>query len=213
MWSAHSNRWRVRRAARGKDELLAEAAEVIARRGIDHTRFADITEATGVAISTLQYSFGSREDLLLAVIEHAAKARLRRIGEVTASSLDPEGRLALLLQLALGESPSEPGGRLFWIEVWRAAVRDAEMRAVYTRMYDATLEALQQILHDGISQGLFPSTVNANDAAVQILALVDGLATPLLIEHPSLDSHKLRGLAADVCMTVLKIDHPISDIA
>ena len=63
---------RGRRAGRRKTEVLEAACRVIADRGADATRFADVAAESGVPVSTLQYYFGSREDLQLAVLNQYA---------------------------------------------------------------------------------------------------------------------------------------------
>ena len=76
MWSAQAGPRRGRRAGQAKDDILAAAAKVIAERGIDDTRFSDVAAAAGTSISSLQYYFGSREDLLVAVIEYATRKEM-----------------------------------------------------------------------------------------------------------------------------------------
>ena len=51
-----------RRAGRRKVQVLEAAGRVIAERGADATRFADVAAESAVPVSTLQYYFGSRED-------------------------------------------------------------------------------------------------------------------------------------------------------
>src|SRR2546428_13532303 len=65
-----------RRAGRRKTAVLEAACRVIADRGADATRFADVAAESGVPVSTLQYYFGSREDLLVAAFRHASGAEI-----------------------------------------------------------------------------------------------------------------------------------------
>ena len=58
----------VRRAGRNRPDILRSAGQVIADRGYEETRFADVAERAGASVSTLQYLFGSREDLLIATL-------------------------------------------------------------------------------------------------------------------------------------------------
>jgi AcrR family transcriptional regulator len=44
-----------RRAGRDRTEVLRAAGEVIAARGVEATRFSDVSAASGVPVSTLQY--------------------------------------------------------------------------------------------------------------------------------------------------------------
>src|SRR5579872_4757013 len=101
MWSGQSGSRRGRRAARGKEELLRTAATVVAQRGLEHTRFADVSSATGVAISTLQYYFGSREDLLIAVIEYAMQEELHQLHTIVAEKAPADQRLESLIARAV----------------------------------------------------------------------------------------------------------------
>ena len=67
-----------RRAGRRKIAVLEAACRVIAERGADATRFADVAAESGVPVSTLQYYFGSREDLLVAAFRHASGTEIGR---------------------------------------------------------------------------------------------------------------------------------------
>ena len=68
---------RTRRAGGARRAAVAEtAAAVLAERGYESTRFADVSEARGAAISTLQNYFGSREDMLIEAIRHATEVEV-----------------------------------------------------------------------------------------------------------------------------------------
>src|ERR1700675_1389884 len=84
---------RGRRAGRGKLDVLHGARRVIARRGADATRFRDVAAETGSAVSTLQYSFGSREDLIIAALEDAAEADLDRVRMAAEAASGPVEQL------------------------------------------------------------------------------------------------------------------------
>ena len=92
----------ARRAARGREEVLLGASRVIARRGADATRFADVAAETGSAISTLQYSFGNREDMILAALHHTNPPEdLRRVEDAITGIEDPVERLRRFVQTTL----------------------------------------------------------------------------------------------------------------
>src|SRR5688500_10773546 len=62
-------------AAEDPREALVEAAyEVLAEKGLEGLRTRDIVARAGVNISTLHYHFGTKEDLLLAVLERSRDA-------------------------------------------------------------------------------------------------------------------------------------------
>jgi len=69
--------------------VLEAACRVIADRGADATRFTDVAAESGVPVSTLQYYFGSREDLLVAAFRHASSAEIAALEAEIAAMDDP----------------------------------------------------------------------------------------------------------------------------
>ena len=108
-----------RRAGRRKIAVLEAACRVIADRGADATRFADVAAESGVPVSTLQYYFGSREDLLVAAFRHASSAEIAALEAEVAGLDDPWDQLEKILTTSLtGYGPDVPGGGRLWIESW-----------------------------------------------------------------------------------------------
>lgn len=66
-----------------KDKLMDAAERLFARRGFHGTSVRDITGAAGVDLSLVNYHFGSKKELLAAVIERRGRVlndeRLRRL--------------------------------------------------------------------------------------------------------------------------------------
>ena len=99
-----------RRAGRRKTAVLEAACRVIADRGADATRFADVAAESGVPVSTLQYYFGSREDLLVAAFRHASGTEIAALEAEIAALTDPWEQLERIISRALtGYQPEAPG--------------------------------------------------------------------------------------------------------
>ena len=86
-----------RRAGRRKTAVLEAACRVIADRGADATRFADVAAESGVPVSTLQYYFGSREDLLVAAFRHASGTEIAALEAEVAAMADPWEQLERII--------------------------------------------------------------------------------------------------------------------
>ncbi|HLJ66329.1 MAG TPA: helix-turn-helix domain-containing protein [Chloroflexota bacterium] len=211
MWSPQAARQRRRRAAAGEAQLLSGAAEVITRRGLERTRLADVAQATGTAVSTLQYLFGSRENLLLSVIEYVTEAEIRQVQEIATSAADARDRLYRLLALAVDEGGIPGDVRCFRYEVTRAAQFNTEIRALAVRAYDVWLETLRSILQDGIDLDLLELSTDARGAAAEILALFDGFARPLLLGR--MDAESARELGSNMLAALLSGRPPLPGIA
>ena len=174
-----------RRAGRRKIAVLESACRVIADRGADATRFADVAAESGVPVSTLQYYFGSREDMLVAAFRHASGAEIAALeAEITALD-DPWERLERIVTRALrGYQPDAPDAGRLWIESWHFGIRDAEMRADTLQDYADWRRLVAEAVRHGIGQGRFGGAHPPETVAMLAIALVDGMGIPLALADP-----------------------------
>ena len=197
-------RRRPRRAGRNRDEVLAAAARVVAERGIDQTRFADVSDEAGVPISTLQYYFGSREDLILAVFDHAWRVEHEALAAALAETADPWDRITLLVSTGLEgfAGTDDVRGRLL-LEAVRMGIRDPETRADVLTDYTAWRSLLTEAIEAGRADGSFSPTAPATTIALVALALVDGAGLPLALDDPALDESAAVDLVLSTVSTLL----------
>jgi AcrR family transcriptional regulator len=181
----------VRRAGRRKTQVLDAAAGVIASRGADATRFIDVSEASGVPVSTLQYYFGSREDLLVAAFRHASEAEITALAASLETVQDPWEQLTHIVHAALtGYGPDAPG--VLWVEAWRFAMRDPEMRADVLNDNAAWRSLIAGVVASGIESGQFQTDLAPERVAVLALALLDGVGLPLALGDPAVTADVAR---------------------
>jgi AcrR family transcriptional regulator len=182
-----SGRGPGRRAGRRKIAVLEAACRVIAERGADATRFADVAAESGVPVSTLQYYFGSREDLLVAAFRHASSAEIAALEADVAGLSDPWRQLELIIATSLsGYQPDAPGGGRLWIESWHFGIRDAEMRADALRDNTAWRRLVADVVRRGIKQGTFGSKYDPDKIAILTIAATDGMGIPLSLADPDI---------------------------
>jgi AcrR family transcriptional regulator len=72
----------VRRAGGERRARALDAAIDVLAAGCEHTRFADVSAVCGVAVSTLQCYFGSREDMLIEALRRAIDLEVLAVEEV-----------------------------------------------------------------------------------------------------------------------------------
>ncbi|WP_370206341.1 TetR/AcrR family transcriptional regulator, partial [Pararhodobacter marinus] len=63
---------RDRKKARRRDALIAAATTLFGNKGVDATTMADIAEACDVSVPTVFNYFGSKDGLLMAIIDEGA---------------------------------------------------------------------------------------------------------------------------------------------
>ena len=203
-----------RRAGRRKTAVLEAACRVIADRGADATRFADVAAESGVPVSTLQYYFGSREDLLVAAFRHASGAEIAALEADIAAVDDPWDQLERIITRALtGYQPDTPetlgefgafgSGRL-WIESWHFGIRDAEMRADALRDNRAWRRLVADAVRRGVEQNRF-GPVQPEKIAVLAIAMVDGMGIPLALGDPEITG---AGAVRDVLAALHELLRP-----
>ena len=190
----------ARRAGRRKIKVLEAAGRVIAERGADATRFADVAAESEVPVSTLQYYFGSREDLLVAAFRHASATEIAVLEAELDALDDPWDQLTRIVTRALdGYRPSSAEAGRLWIESWHFGIRDAEMRADTLRDYAAWRRLVAGAVQRGISSGRFTTPQAPERIAVLALALVDGVGIPLALGDPEVTPDRAT---ADVLATL-----------
>ncbi len=164
-------------------EVLDAAIGVIVTRGFDNTRYADIAEASGVAVSTLQYYFGSLESLLIETCLYASH-RDFAVVQVRAAAI-PEAweRLRYLVDVFMTSEAPGPGWQA-QIEYWRAAFTRPHLREELIRDQDRWRSLIADTIRDGIARGVFTTGRDLDLIAMQINCQLDGTVFPASVGNP-----------------------------
>ena len=186
--------------------MLEAACRVIAERGADATRFADVAAESGVPVSTLQYYFGSREDLLVAAFRHASSAEIAALEAEVAGLDDPWDQLERILEKSLtGYEPDAPDAGRLWIESWHFGIRDPEMRADALRDNTAWRQLVADVVRGGIERGVLSDRHDPDKVAVLAVAAADGMGIPLSLGDPVITA---AGAVQDVLAALRELLRP-----
>ncbi|MBM0232209.1 TetR/AcrR family transcriptional regulator [Micromonospora sp. STR1_7] len=173
-------------------------AEVLASRGYENTRFADVAAAGGVAISTLQTYFGSREDMIIEAMRVFTDQEVDALQAASAAEPDPWRRLVALVDRSLHNSERT---RQILVEFWRSAMRDDELRdysmEVQTRYRAPFLAAVRE----GAERGEFTLAHDAESVTDFLLSALAGLIIFRVQRQPSTLPTEFR----DVLLTQLRL--------
>jgi AcrR family transcriptional regulator len=177
-------------------EILDAAIAVIVRRGFDNTRYVDIAEASGVAVSTLQYYFGSLESLLIETCLYASHRDLAVVRERVAALADPWDRLMYLVDVFITSESPGPGWQA-QIEYWRAAFTRPHLREELIRDQNTWRALLADTIRDGIANGAFTTGRDPELIAMQVNCQLDGTVFPAFVGNPAYDSAAFRAAVID----------------
>jgi AcrR family transcriptional regulator len=176
----------VRRAAENRERVLRAAGEVIAERGIELTRYADVARRADVSISTLQYLFGSLDALVVQVVTYQAQGYLASAREHSEAIENPVARLGWVIDHFVTADVGEADARadwLVWVEYWRAAAREPELRRDSHAAYEGWLQIVRDAIDAGVAARAFRPRIDVATAARGILAMSDGFGIQIILEH------------------------------
>jgi AcrR family transcriptional regulator len=140
----------ARARALGSTTRIVEAATALAAEsgGAGFT-LQQVVDRAGVALQTFYRHFGSKDELMLAVVEEASRAEIVRIEEMAARETDPIGRLRVIMMTPFHTANRAVAGRLSATvsrELRRLREDYAEELAPLTAPYLALLEdAIRQV--------------------------------------------------------------------
>ncbi|WP_328325284.1 TetR/AcrR family transcriptional regulator [Kribbella sp. NBC_00382] len=172
---------RARRAGGAKRTLvLDQVIAVLADRGYAGTRYADVSEASGVAVSTLQGYFGSREDMLIEAFGRATAVAVTAMDELVAQFDDPWQQLVAMVDQGLSTGV---GTWRMLMEFWTAAAHDAELQEHAGALAAQYREPFVDAVRRGVESGAFTPRFDAAAVVEVVVATIVGQLYPVVLGH------------------------------
>lgn len=197
----------ARRAEDAREPVLRAAAEVVAERGIELTRYADIAARADVSISTLQYLFGTLDTLLAQVVTFQAQGYLDVARATSEAIEDPVARLGWVIDHFVTADVSEADARadwLVWVEYWRAAARDPRLRRDSHAAYGGWLQIVGDAVDAGVAARAFRPQIGVATVARGILAMSDGFGIQIILEHGGTGRTQAGAMVRDWAAAILR---------
>ncbi|NHI17413.1 TetR/AcrR family transcriptional regulator [Microbacterium excoecariae] len=172
-------------------EILDRAIEVFAERGADGTSLRRIAQAIGVSHAALLHYFDSREQLLVAVYEHAEARR-------AAGEDDPRPGHAIDLIVGAAVSNLRVPGLVELYTTLVAASLEAGSeagKAHFTQRFERVRADLAERLRADQAAGIVRADIDPEPIAALIVAASDGLQIQWLLD-PSISLQETLGAFA-----------------
>ena len=190
-------------------DILRATATAIADRGLCETRIADVAEIVGVSPALVLYYFPNKAALLTESLIYLDRLFYESVSEKLTAAPTAEEKLVVLIEESC-PSPTMPGqlpdSWVLWPATWEMARLDPALASARARLDEAWRSQIVGIVEDGISAGEFID-VNAKDFAIQLAAMLDGLAIEAMLGDPTVDAQRMSQLAQSFTRSALK--HPI----
>jgi AcrR family transcriptional regulator len=193
---------------------IADAlVRVAAARGLHATGMREVAAEAGVSLRLVQYYFGTKEDLMLAAMQHLAArfsergiARIKRAKE-TESPVRPRDVIAAILAEALPVDDEQRTFNVVYTAYLALSLTDPALAvAPLVRNSDAVANVVAAQLRAAQAAGDTPADLDPDQEALSLLAMSAGLGTSVLAGQSSagqaqavIDYHLRRLFPASGC--------------
>jgi AcrR family transcriptional regulator len=163
-----------RRGIRSRERVLDAAERVMAEHGYEAATVARVVEEAGIPMSSVYHYFGSKDGILLAVMERGADRFFADLPERTRRTGRPVQHVAMTVSDVVGTLARHPDflRLLIVFAAQPPAAGDGEIRAVVGRVRGQALERLR--VQIGLAFGDDPHSPTTDQLARFALAAVDG---------------------------------------
>jgi AcrR family transcriptional regulator len=170
-------------------EIVESCYQVIAKRGLEGATLKRIGREMGVSPSLLMHYFASKEELILALVDHMVEKMERIYFQAIARTTSARERLALYIDKNLDfEIPQSVEDKVFYGSFY-LALSDERIRGSFRRMYDHDHRMIVGLIRDYMEErGI--ADLNPDLLAIQLISGIEGFYLYRVVHG---DSDELRG--------------------
>jgi AcrR family transcriptional regulator len=185
------------RADEDRREAILDATwRLIAERGYHAVRIADIAKVCGTSTGTVHYYFPGKHDVLTEALKHCVEHAFERQSHELRQIDNAYERLLKLIDMQLPKVGPVRDEWSVWLQYWAESAIRPELRPVHSEFYARWRETVVRIVRRGLRQGVFRD-VDADQVALRLTALTDGLAIQVLTGSPAVTVTVMRELLVD----------------
>ncbi|MFJ9683278.1 TetR/AcrR family transcriptional regulator [Streptomyces sp. NPDC101194] len=180
-----------------RERMLEEAMAAIAEDGLAGLTMSALARRLGTSGGHILYYFGSKDLLLLEALRWSENALTDERRALLARRVGVERKLELFLELYLPRGPRDPRWTL-WIELWARTASNEPLRRAQAEIDRGWQDDLESLLAKGVRQGRFAADLDATTRASELLALLDGLSTRVVLGQGGADHDSALRMAMSV---------------
>ena len=168
--------------ANTRERLLAAARRVFASSGFHGASVEEIASSAGFSTGALYSNFDGKEDLFLVLMEREINEHAREISEAVGTRASVSERATGGARQWMAMIEREPQLLLLFMEFWAYGVRDPQVRPKVAARFAQVRELLTKLIADGVREFDLELELPAEQLAVAIDALADGIARQKLAD-------------------------------
>lgn len=136
-----------------RDDILQSAAQVFRRKGFHGASMADIAEAVQLQKASLYHHFGSKQEILLELLDRALEMVTQRMAEVMAQPAPPAAKLRQAMRVYLSTLSEQ--GDLVSVLLLEFRSLDPEFYARHIPNRDRFERMWRDLIQQGVETGDF----------------------------------------------------------
>jgi AcrR family transcriptional regulator len=168
--------------ANTRERLLSAARSVFARRGFHGASVEEIASEAGFSTGALYSNFEGKEDLFLVLMEREIDEHAREVSEAVRARASVAERAAGGARQWMTTIEREPELLLLFMEFWAYGVRDPAVRPKVAERFAQVRRTLTELITDGVRDFDLELAIPAEQLAIAIDALADGIARQKLAD-------------------------------
>ncbi len=186
--------------ANTRERLLRAARSVFARSGFHGASVEEIASEAGFSTGALYSNFNGKEDLFLELMEREIDEHAREISDAvrTRASMAERATGGARQWMTMIERDREV--LLLFMEFWAYGVRDAQVRPKVAAQFAQMRKLLTRLIAEGARDFALELDIPAEQLAVAIDALADGIARQKLAD-PDAVPDELMGRVLSLMFT------------
>jgi AcrR family transcriptional regulator len=172
-----------------RDQMLTAAATLIAERGFDDTRIADVAARVQASPALVVYYFGTKDKLLTEALRYSEKSFYTAAEKMLASNPGIVPRLEKLVAwTCLPEEQEETTATWgLWFDLWAQAFRHPEVKRDRVELDESWRSMIVRVVRDGVEAGEV-EVLDVDEFAIAFAALLDGLSIQTALDDPVVTS-------------------------
>jgi len=166
-----------RRRQMTREALVAAAADVFAQKGFYGASLEEIAEAAGFTRGAIYSNFGSKDELLLAVIDHFIDVQIEALSGLIQREpgADPVSSALEAASVWQSTSHSTPNWSALSLELRLSALRNPEVRKRFVEAERQSVDKVTHLIDEFMTSTGLQLKIPARDLADISRAAVEGL--------------------------------------
>jgi AcrR family transcriptional regulator len=195
-----------RRGVARREQILEAAVELFAQRGFRGSGLQELAERVGVSHVAILHHFGSKENLLRAVMAHRDETQAALVGQWQ------QGGLQALTDAEHGSSLVEPSvlTRLWIVMLAESLTLESPLHHYFDERFQWVRALIAADIRAGQDRGEFRSDVDPDVKAVEIMGFMIGVQTQWLLNPDLIDLDKVfSSFGRRLMNDLIQADEPV----